>query len=57
MWTRILFRTSVALVLAVFALSVPACTSTPKAEPEMLTGDQEMAHERHATGLGSHVNY
>ncbi len=44
-----------AVALAVSAVVVTGCQTTCKAQPEMLTGDAEVAHERHATGIDSHT--
>lgn len=58
MRTRIAARATLAVLLALFAFTMPACqTTTRKAQPEMLSGETETPHERHATGLKSHVNY
>ncbi len=38
-----------AVALAFSAVAMTACQTTRKAQPEMLTGDAEAAHERHAT--------
>ena len=46
-------------VVAVFltALTLAGCASDKKPQPQMMTGDQPApAHERHATGISSHVH-
>lgn len=47
-------RKSVLVVgLILSAIAIPACQTTGKAQPEMLTGDTELTHERHASGIDS----
>jgi CBS-domain-containing membrane protein len=55
MLKRIFLKTTVVVALAASAVLIPACQSTPKAQPEMLTGDAQVAHERHDTGIDSHT--
>lgn len=42
------------LVMLASAVMIPACQTTDEARPEMLAGDTDVAHERHATGIDSH---
>jgi len=54
MLNRIMLRITLVFALAVSAVVIPAC-QTKKAHPEMLGGDTEMTHERHDTGVESHI--
>ena len=51
---RIILNTIGLLVLLASAVMIPACQTTGEARPEMLAGDGDVAHERHATGIDSH---
>lgn len=53
MLMRILSRSTIVVLLAVSAVAMPGCATTGKARSEMLTGDTQVAHERHASGLDS----
>ena len=54
MMIRATVRVMLIAVLALSAVTITACQTTRKAQPEMLTGDTEVAHERHITGIESH---
>ena len=51
---RVILHAVGLLVLLASAVLIPACQTTGEARPEMLTGDTDVAHERHATGIDSH---
>ena len=53
MLKRIILKSGVLLIVAMSAVMMPACQTSDKARPEMLTGDT--AHERHAEGVDSHT--
>ena len=53
MLMRILLRSAIVVLLAFAAVTMPGCTTTGKARSEMPTGDTQVAHERHASGLDS----
>ncbi len=55
MLNRIMLRITLVCALAVSAVVIPACQTSKKAHPEMLGGDTEMTHERHDTGVDSHI--
>ena len=55
MLKRTVLRTVVAAGLMFSALAISGCQTTRTARPEMLTGNTEVAHERHATGIDSHT--
>ena len=50
-----ILRTVVAAGLMLSSLAITGCHTTGKARAEMLTGDTQVAHERHATGIDSHT--
>ena len=53
MLNRMLVKAAIAVVLAVSVVAIPACQTTGANRAEMLTGDSQVTHERHATGLGT----
>ena len=53
MLNRIVLRTTFVIALIASAVAIPACQTTRTARPEMLTGEGQVAHERHATGIDS----
>ena len=53
MMNRIVTKSMLVVGLILSAIAIPACQTTGKAQPEMLTGDTELTHERHATGIDS----
>ena len=53
MLKKTILRTVVAAGLMFSALAITGCQTTGKARPEMLTGDTNVAHERHAAGIDS----
>ena len=55
MLNRTVFRAILIGVLALSSVTITACQTTRKAQPEMLTGDSEPAHGRHETGVDSHT--
>ena len=55
MMNRIVAKSLLLVGLILSAIAIPACQTTGKARPEMLTGDTEVTHERHATGIDSHT--
>lgn len=55
MLKRIILRTTLVVVLIVSAIAIPACQTTGKVRSEMLTGDTQLTHERHAKGIDSHT--
>ena len=53
MLIRIALRGTFVLALIASAIAIPACQTTRSARPEMLTGENQVTHERHATGIDS----
>ncbi len=53
MLKRTILRTVAACGLMLSSLAITGCQTTGKARPEMLTGNAELEHERHATGIDS----
>ena len=55
MLKRTMLRSVVTVGLMFSSLAITGCQTTRKARPEMLTGNTEVAHERHAKGIDSHT--
>ncbi len=55
MLKRTILRTVVAAGLMFSSLGITGCQMTGGALPEMLTGNADVVHERHATGIDSHT--
>ncbi|UCE59531.1 MAG: hypothetical protein JSU63_19070 [Phycisphaerales bacterium] len=55
MLNRIALRIVLLVALAVSTVTITACQTTGKAHGEALTGDAQVAHERHDTGIESHT--
>lgn len=55
MLNRFALRMAIVIALSVSAITITACQATRQAEPEMLIGDGQLTHERHATGIDSHA--
>ncbi len=53
MLKQLALRTAAVLTLALLAFTLPACQTTEKSGAQALTGDTEVMHERHATGIDS----
>ncbi len=55
MMNKLALRIALTIALSVSAVTLTACQTTHKAEPEMLTGQNQVTHERHNTGFDSHT--
>jgi len=55
MMKKYALRIALTIALSVSAVALTACQTTQKAEPEMLSGQNQVAHERHDTGFDSHT--
>ena len=53
MMNRIVPKSMLIVGLILSAIAIPGCQTTDGARPQMVTGDAELAHERHATGIDS----
>ncbi|MCH7839832.1 MAG: hypothetical protein IID38_06320 [Planctomycetes bacterium] len=53
MINRIVLKSMLVVGLILTAIAIPACQTTGSARPEMLTGDTQLTHERHAAGIDS----
>lgn len=53
MLNRIVLKSMLVVGFIFSAIAIPACQTTGSARPEMLTGDSQVMHERHATGIDS----
>ena len=55
MLKKTVLRTVVAAGLMFSALAFTGCQTTGSARSELLTGNPDVPHERHATGIDSHT--
>ena len=55
MLNKNVLRSVFAAGLMFSAVAITGCQTTSKARPEMLTGNGDVVHERHATGINSHT--